>query len=339
MRFKASDAPRALFTCLGEDEPLWHERVLNLLLSLRTFGGRQAQAPFVACFVGGVDETARRLLERLEAEVRVVQPVKGLARHANKLRMLEMGSRTDFDVLVALDCDVVITGDVSPWLGTKAIGLKPVDVDPFVASDWRRLHRALGVPDPGELVRATSTGRMTRPYFNSGVITVPRALCDPLSRAWTESLNAVVGALESEPGLLPAHLKFFTDQLALAFALQRSGLPWAELPVQMNFPTHIEVHGACSGAEEPAVLHYHSHVDDDGFLVRPVAAAADRVADAFNVVLAEFSGSTYEGMISMRGAESGPGRLAKAARSAARSSHHRTVAWSRRMAGRAWTRS
>src|SRR5918992_4130909 len=96
---------RPLFSCVTENGKSWFVKVQNLVLSIREFGGSLASAPIVVNFVEGVDHAYERWLATFDADVRVVEPVDPVVRYANKLRMLELGEKDDFDILVALDCD------------------------------------------------------------------------------------------------------------------------------------------------------------------------------------------------------------------------------------------
>ena len=93
---------RVLLSCVSENRPGWYDKVYNLVLSVRSFGGSLADARVVVNFVDGADPEVARTLEGLGAEVRVVERFDARNPYANKLRMLELGKEFDFDVLVAL---------------------------------------------------------------------------------------------------------------------------------------------------------------------------------------------------------------------------------------------
>jgi hypothetical protein len=141
------------------------------------------------------------------------------------------------------------------------------------------------------MLRATSSGRRTPPYFNSGVITLPRSLCPQLRGSWMESYEWLRARLAEDPHLLPRHLHWFCEQLSLALAIRAADLPWKELPLAMNFPTHVGSSRASLGAAEPPyVLHYHGEIDAEGFLVLPSRGAPRQQAERFNAERAEYLG-------------------------------------------------
>src|SRR5437016_1777253 len=123
--------PRVLLSCACEDRADFHARVEMLVGSARRLGGSLATSPLVVNVVGGADAAFARRVEALGAEVRVVpRAPAGVPAHANKLCMLALHDRDDFDVLLAVDCDVAVARDPSPLIRAGAIGVVPADTDP-----------------------------------------------------------------------------------------------------------------------------------------------------------------------------------------------------------------
>ena len=287
---------KILFSCVSESDPEWLPRVQNLVLSLRRFGGSCKAAPFVVNYVDRVPPKAASVLSEMGAETRCVAPFRDRGPQ-NKLRMLDLHDSFDFDVLVALDCDTVVVGDPAPHIPPSAIGAKPVDYDPLTRRDWRRLNRILNITASEPAMHATSTGRKIPPCFNSGVLTVPRPLCEPFQQDWLCAHAQVTGALGSNSQLIPRHLHFFADQLSLALCLAHTRLDFVPLLVDMNFPTHVPVHGSSlSGNTQPVILHYHGAVDEQGFLYQPRSPLAKDHADAFNRARASKLEIDYHGL-------------------------------------------
>src|SRR5688500_13752400 len=110
-----------LFSCVSENGEPWFHKVYNLVLSLRLFGGSLAEARVVVNFVGDVDADYADRLNALGADVRIVERFDPRSPYLNKLRMLELAAEYEFDVLVALDCDVLIAGDLQPVLSTRTL--------------------------------------------------------------------------------------------------------------------------------------------------------------------------------------------------------------------------
>jgi hypothetical protein len=288
---------RVLLSCVSENRPGWYDKVYNLVLSVRSFGGSLADARVVVNFVDGADPEVARTLEGLGAEVRVVERFDARNPYANKLRMLELGKELDFDVLVALDCDAIVAGDFRDQVPADRVAAKPADVDRLTDAEWRRLFQALGVPIPEKSVVATATGQAMYPYFNSGVVFVPRDRCLDLLRGWSHFSNQVLELFAREPDVIPRRWQLHSGQYSLACALIDGGFPVQPLPVTANFPTHLRVHGALlDGLGEPRIIQYHKGIDRDGFLLKDRGDLLDPYLDRFNRERAAALGLDYRGL-------------------------------------------
>ena len=216
-------------------------------------------APIVANFVERLPEVGADELAALDVETRVVARFDPNCPWANKLRMLEMPDLGAFDVLLALDCDVAIMGDVSSFLSPRAIRAA-VDTTKIDDLDWRYIFGSFNI-DAGKDVM-DAYGRATWPYFNSGVLSIPTMSCRELLSRWSGSIEAVRPLLSARPSLLPQH--DYIDQIALAVALQTGGFDLDPLPHNVNCFTGGFLHGRRVALSEPFVLHYHGHRDSRG---------------------------------------------------------------------------
>jgi hypothetical protein len=286
---------RFLLACVAEDRPEFHRRVEMLVGSARELGGSLAASPIVVNMVASADPSFVERVRELDAEVRIVPPcdVSG-QRHANKLRMLEDYGE-DFDILLALDCDVAIAGDVSQHVDGDAINVVPADIDPLTDRQWRALLAGLGLDAGARSARATATGRAMYPYFNSGVLAVPCGLRAELLAAWRTALADVAQLWQHSPRTMPSAKRFYADQYALMAALRR-GLPWIAASPALNFATHVPLHGPTVAKLSPAVLHYHAELDERGFLLRPRCPVAQDAAERINRSHARSRGIPYSGM-------------------------------------------
>jgi hypothetical protein len=162
-------------SCVAEDTPKWVERVRMLAFSLRHFGDGMAEVPFVANFVNSAQCAEKSDLKELGVSVRTVAPVHESCPWANKLRMLELPEVATCDLLLALDCDVVVMGDVRQWFSPDAMGAVPEGESTFNEDQWNFLSEIFGLKM--EFVPALVNGLTTRSYVNSGVLGIPTHMC------------------------------------------------------------------------------------------------------------------------------------------------------------------
>jgi hypothetical protein len=286
-----------LVSCVAENGDGWYREAHNLVLSIRRFGGSLSEAPVVVNFVDSVERRFAAGLAELDAEVRVVPRFDPRTPASNKLRMLELAATHDFDILLAIDTDTLVVGDVSRYADGDAVAIKPENRDPYPARCWRDLFAALDIPEPSRSLVTTSTAQVTYPYYNSGVLFVPRARCDELLASWTRRVFDVLDLYERRPDIVPAPQRHWTNQLALAVAVIGDGIPVAPLPVAANLSTTVAVHPLFAHeVTPPFVLHYHNEMDAAGFVFRSRNPLLNPLIDAFNRHLAETGGLEYAGL-------------------------------------------
>lgn len=281
-------AERPLFACVTENTDEWFTKAYNLVLSLRRMGGSLAGAPVIVHFVGSVQPEFRSMLEDLGAEVRIVKPYGSRYRFSNKMRMFDLFDEDHYDVLVAIDCDVIVTGDISQHLERDAIGIVPAGRDHLTPAQWRDIYGLFGIdaPEPSCVMRVT--GQRTYPYFNTGVMSVPRELGPRMLETWTDFLKNMERVHERWPNVL------HENQIAFALAVARANLPLRELPVGLNLSTVVPpANEFKSELRAPFVIHYHKAIDGRGFVLASRSRRADRVIHSFNKIRARELGLDY----------------------------------------------
>jgi hypothetical protein len=283
---------RALFSCVAENKPAYWQRVYSLALSIRRFGGALADSPIVVAFLEGVDPEVERRLATLDARVKVVDRVYPPDPYANKLRMLELHEDNDFDVLVALDCDMVLLGDPSRFLSTEGVSGKPADIDLLRPRQWRALFDILSLPVPPRRYSTTTSGQRTYPYFNTGVLLVPSAMSADLHEVWLRYVFGLERVFQQRADI--AGNRFHNNQIAFTCALAAGGFRFRVLPTSMNFSTNLVVHrDHKASALPPLVAHYHGLTTEEGFIHLSAYPEANERIEAFNRALAEDLGVAY----------------------------------------------
>ena len=267
-------AARVRVAAVAEPRPPWSREIEILFASLRARGGRLAGAEGVAYFVGTPPDSVRTQLTDMGVHVRVTDPIDPRIPHANKLRMFEEPKA--YDVLCALDTDVLVAGDFSAFLNGR-LRAKAVDVDPVL--EWEEIYEAAGLPFPKARVITTTQMHPTVPYFNSGVLFVPSALVDPLRENWLTRLQM--------PMAWPSVVRHphTRDQIALALALSDIGAECQPLPVAANFPTHVPTRVEGPDTLHPKLVHYHHRLSRFGEILPTGYKAPDAaIADANKAV-------------------------------------------------------
>ncbi len=259
----AVEPTRVVVSCVFDQNPLYRAEALLLYGSLIKFGGRLVEARRRAYSVGPLDCVTGRHFERLGVEViTVTPPIEGFPL-ANKLRMFEQRCE-DEDVLLALDTDTVIAGDVCDWLQADAVAAKPVDHNQLSEGEWTSLYRHFDLEAPSVRFRTHFHHLLAPPYFNSGVICFPSDQLAGFSSEWEVLIDSSLGHLGAIDENLESR-RYYAEQWSFALALLRRRLPYTALPLELNYPTHAPVHKTYESTK-PLVMHHHHQFDNDGLL-------------------------------------------------------------------------
>jgi SAM-dependent methyltransferase len=253
---------RVLVATMADKREPYISEVEYLFRSLSQFGGTLAHARRIAYFTESVDRTVIKRLATMDVIVKIVDPVDVIRPHANKIRLLD--DAEDFDYLVALDTDTIIVKDFSAYLSDSYIAAKPADWSPLNRDQWKKLFQSCNVDMPALRYLTCFDMVQVPPYFNTGVLLIPKQHVSTLRKAWMAFILRLDDAYQTLPGIDT----FFTDQYAFALGIASAGLSCRDLPLEMNFPTHHDVHSSWRPSElAPYILHHHHRISPDGNLL------------------------------------------------------------------------
>lgn len=253
---------RVLVATVAENREPFKREALYLFKTLQRFGGHLTRARQIAYFVESTDSATAKQLADLGVTIKIVEPVDIPIPYANKTQMLD--DTEDFDYLVALDTDVVITRDFSPYIQGSSVAAKPAGRDPLSLHQWRKLFKYFGLELPLARYLTTTKMRETVPYFNSGVIIVPNQYISSLRNEWRSFILKLTDAHRDLSDITEGRV-FTGDQYALSLALASARLPYRGLPLEMNFPTDRPVRAALEPEKlTPSILHHHHRLAPTG---------------------------------------------------------------------------
>lgn len=269
---------------VAENTPKFLGQALRLVQSIRWFGGELAGSHVIAGIVDDVDPRARRALERYDADVRVIPRFHRANPTANRLQLFAELRKSSEPHYLLLDSDTLVVHDPLPFLRRDVFRAKIAPFPTVTHEVFERLFADFGILLPARTFTTGYTGTPTIPYFNAGVISIPRTLAEPFEREW----RRINTRLADEPHLA-APCEKHMHQAALAMALASVKIPAEAFGAEMNYQVNATEYPTPRGYAEidPVVIHYHDRVDRDGKLVRvPFPKAQERI-DRFHERLAE----------------------------------------------------
>jgi len=226
-----------------------------------------SNAKKITCFTEEPDKSIKTILDEIDVQIKIVTVLDTRQPFANKIRILEEGLKEDVDVIVMLDTDIIVANDFSKFLSTEKILIKPEDRNVFSISDWQLLFDFFQIELPKKRFFPSCDDEKTIPYFNGGVIIIPKIYGKRLLKKWIYYLNELLEKKQNIPSVFSKNLRFF-DQIAFTLALSDSNLPYDPLPLSMNYPFS----GRVSERENPDdlnpyIIHHHHCILENGHIM------------------------------------------------------------------------
>jgi 2-polyprenyl-3-methyl-5-hydroxy-6-metoxy-1,4-benzoquinol methylase/predicted SAM-dependent methyltransferase len=240
--------PSRIYSAVVDPRGEFIYQAQRLVWSLTHFAGVDPENIFLHV-AGESDFHIQKSLEQTGARI------FGIQKHpshlwCNKLQQLEHLSRVDCDNFVLLDCDMVVLEQppLSDSILARTVDLPnpslPVLEDIFEAAGLRF-----------ELAKTACSGEATvRGNANGGLYVIPQKYFPKMAIAWRRWADWCLARIE-----LFAEYLIHVDQVSFALALAEEMLPFKELAIVYNFPTHLPLSSDFDC--EPKILHYHKAVD------------------------------------------------------------------------------
>jgi hypothetical protein len=302
-------APDVVFTCVTEPTKEFLDQSARLVLSLRWFGGRVADARFVLGCTGPLPASVAAFFRQHRVEIIHVERHDASHGPSNKISLLAAKELAGHDTIALLDCDTVIVRDPSEWLTPRGLAAKPADMATVTHEQLDVICRDLGVAVPEPVYRHDVTGKACGPYCNSGVVIVRDRYRAYFAATWEQFNRRILARLDegSPRSYFFDQVSLAPDQVSLALAIVASRIPFEPLPSEMNLAVHLELsqYPEAFAAIDPAIIHYHGLAYPDGYLKPvPLAKARQRV-ESFNARLrAEHPGGRRVSPTARRASES-----------------------------------
>jgi hypothetical protein len=214
--------------------------------SIRLFG------PTADLYVGIAEQCPdyyREELQRLDVRLVPLSSAKDGQRSPDRLQLLLAPALAGYEFVVLSDCDIAVAGDFGSQLKAGCIRA--------------RLAKIAGSDAGGP-----------------GLVVFAGELREPFAARWQHWNRRVLE--DPQP---PGAVALPPDQAGLALALAESVEVIDELPVEMDFPCHLDASEYPQELRElePVVLHYHDRVDGrTGWLLPTTLQGPDRVIARVN---------------------------------------------------------
>ncbi|WP_409305792.1 class I SAM-dependent methyltransferase [Peribacillus sp. SCS-155] len=257
---KTTEAGRLLIGCVAENNPKYQRQALNLVKSIRWFGGEMAGSNIFVCVVDEADPWFVKELQRWGAFVRVVQRFSDIHPPSNKFRFLELAESEFYDTIILMDCDTVLVEDPFKYIKGDKFQATMAGKGNISHETFKGLFEHYNLELPNQEFVTTITGVPTIWYCNAGVLIFPKNILKSFLPVWKD----YVFDLYINKSLLRGKF-FFCEQVALTLAYFSKQIPFEELPTELNFHL-LPTNQYTRRHSYPYIIHYHKLFDSNGFL-------------------------------------------------------------------------
>lgn len=275
---------RLMIGCVTENNAKYQRQTLNLVKSIRWFGGEIAEANIYVCIVEQADPEFVLELKKWGVFVRIVKRFNENHPQSNKLRFFELPEIDFYDTIMFLDCDTIIVQDPSNYIDGKHFQAE-IAAGATVPHDvFKEIFKHYDLKIPEQSYETALSKNSTIWYCNAGVLIFPKSIIQSFYPVWKEYTEDLI----KNKHLLKDYFKF-CEQASLTLSYVKTSVPFQKLPMEMNFPLVTRSLPEIQQCD-PVIIHYHHRFDKSGVIhnVTKSHHGQKRIKD-FNEMLIKYS--------------------------------------------------
>ena len=235
------ESSKILFVCfIWGDNESYVKETIKLFQTLNDLGGKLSNAKKIIYVTELIDLNSLKILSKLGVETKLIKKNSKNSSYMNKPQNLKQVLDEDFDLLIMLDTDIVITGDFSSLIDITKIGLKQDEIDPVGLENWEKVFKYFKIQFPTKLYSCSYSDQHTVAFFNSGVLLIPKEYANKFYESWQYYFDQIIDSSNNVSKILKSF--FHADQIALALTYYSTKIPYHFISEEMNFPTHLGIH-------------------------------------------------------------------------------------------------
>ena len=202
-----------------------------LFKTLNAFGGTLSKAKKIACFTKNIDVVYKQKFSHLGVQVKIMDKSNSSDVFSNRIQVLTLDE--DYEFLVALDTDMIVTNDFSKFLQQDSIGVPIEDDDVLSIRNWKDIFQYFNIEFPKARVNTYFTNLTTIPYFNACVLLIPKMFVKNLYSSWKYYIKELQNNFKKFVDL-DQDLSFWNTPYAFALTLHDLKMNYNSLPISMN---------------------------------------------------------------------------------------------------------
>ncbi|MEP3892682.1 MAG: hypothetical protein ABJN52_01655 [Litorimonas sp.] len=278
--------PRAVLSCVVDQHPKFLIQAWIWLVSAKSSGAFK-DCDVVIHHVGDAPDVLRKAAARFGARLYEVELFgEGAARYCNKLQSHGPVLSSGGSGVLLTDVDLFFLESPIACLDSYYVQSKVVDHANPSSETLSTLAQILNLPV--QKFEAVPTfrpdSRTHKMNCNGGLYALPMACLEALAPYWREYSNQCL----AETGLLGKRLHH-SDQIGFLMSMIKTELPFRELDIRYNFPTHLESSEYDSiQVDDISIIHYHDKICSRGRLIETGHAGIDTFINRANHILKRY---------------------------------------------------
>jgi len=256
-----------------------------LFRTLNKFGGTLAHAKKLACFIEQPDEILLEVLDELDVNTKIIEPVDKRNPYSHKIRVIEEASKENIDYVVLMDTDILVTGDFANFIEGTTIKVRTGNRTHLKVDDWEFLFDYFKLPFPYERIKKKSEINEAIPYLNTGVMVIPSHHCSALFETWKKFIHQMIDENNNFPPTIKAR-KGVSEQIALSLTIGETQIPVEFLPIMLNYPLGTRANKQKQiQSLNPILIHYHRNLSKEGKIMNSPYVHINKKIDEINEFL------------------------------------------------------
>ena len=291
------ESSKILFVCFiwGNNESYVKEGI-KLFQTLKDLGGELSNAKKIIYVTELIDPNSSKILSKLGVKTKLIKDFSNKTPYMNKPQNLKQVLDEDFDLLIMLDTDIVITGDFSSLINKTKMASRQDLIDPLGLDNWRKLFEYFKLEFPTELHSCSYSDELTVSYFNSAVLFIPKQYVNKLYESWQYYFDQIIDSSSNVSKIIKN--LYYADQIALTFAYYSTKIPHHFISNEINFSTHVGTHEKNKNSTpsqkkyreiiskiSPYLIHHHHRLTKSGLVRHSYFNNINDIIDKVNLCL------------------------------------------------------
>lgn len=245
---------RIVFSFIVDEDPKFAYQGYHLARSLIEFSS-DAPSEIHVQFTSDVGADIRKLFSELGCTLHQIDRF-GDGRYCNKISQLANLHDIEFDIVVLLDTDMIVLGDLRPSLSNSEMMAKVVDLPNPSLDTLKEIALSAGMKKLPPLIEVDASDGVTfAGNWNGGFYSIPKSISRHIDTEWRSWATWLLSNIDP---LRKVGKEMHVDQIAMWLAINMKKISYRNIPSNLNYYIHFTgMHRYFDTSKDIALIHYH----------------------------------------------------------------------------------